>query len=323
MKYTELKNDIAQGDRRIYLFEGEDAYFCTHGEEQVKKAFLTLPELNFAAFDGSSLKGRALAELTSAMAAYPFVAEKRIIRVSEFYPTDADYDKYLKSAFENCAESTILIIVNQGAGKGAALKRKKCIAYFDCSHTDDETVTRWVYATLKRAGFASDVQACRNVAEYCLCDMARVYSEVQKIIEYGVSPVTAEIVEQLVYKDADYRIYEMTDAVAVKNYSRFLTICSELSKKSADKSMVISSLHRYFKNLLIILTSDESAASLAAKLKMPEFAVRKSGDRARAFGKERLLYYTGALYDFSARMRSGRLSPDGAFYCSLAAILFG
>lgn len=77
--------------------------------------------------------------------------------------------------------------------------------------------------------------------------MARVSSEVQKIIEYGVSPVTAEIVEQLVYKDADYRIYEMTDAVAVKNYSRFLTICGGLSKKSADKSMVISSLHRYFK----------------------------------------------------------------------------
>ena len=39
MKYTELKNDIAQGDRRIYLFEGEDAYFRTRGEEQVKAAF--------------------------------------------------------------------------------------------------------------------------------------------------------------------------------------------------------------------------------------------------------------------------------------------
>ena len=27
MKYTELKNDIKQGARSIYLLEGDDAYF--------------------------------------------------------------------------------------------------------------------------------------------------------------------------------------------------------------------------------------------------------------------------------------------------------
>ena len=74
MKYTELKKDIAEGDRRIYLFEGEDAYFRTHGEEQVRRAFLSMPELNFSSFEGSLLKGRALSDLTSAMSAYPFMA---------------------------------------------------------------------------------------------------------------------------------------------------------------------------------------------------------------------------------------------------------
>ena len=94
MKYTELKNDIAVSDRRIYLFEGEDAYFRAHGEEQVKRAFLSMPELNFASFDGGALKGKQIENLTSAMAAYPFMAEKRVIRVGEFYPSEADYDKY-------------------------------------------------------------------------------------------------------------------------------------------------------------------------------------------------------------------------------------
>ncbi len=322
MKYTELKNDISQGDRRIYLFEGEDAYFRTHGEEQLKKAFLTMPELNYASFDGPSLKGKTLGDLTSAMAAYPFMAEKRMIRVGEFYPAEADYDKYLKDAFENCPQTTILVIVNQGAGKGAALKRKKCITYVDCSRADEDTVTRWAYATLKRAGVASDVQACRNIAAYCLCDMARVEGEVQKLIEYGKNPITSADVDDLVYKDADYRIYELTDAIAHKNYSRFCTIYSELAEKSTDRAAIISALHRYFKNLLIILTSGESSATLSSQLKMPEFAVRKSGDRARAFGREKLMYYTRALYDFSARMRSGKLSPDGAFFSSLAAVLF-
>ena len=322
MKYTELKADISNGDCRIYLFEGEDAYFSEHGEEQVKNAFLSLPELNYAAFDGANLKGGALATLTSAMSACPFMSEKRIIRVGEFYPSEADYEKYLKTAFENCPDTTILIIVNRSAGKGAQLKRKKCITYVDCSHADEDTVTRWVYATLKRAGVASDAQACRLVAQYCLCDMSRVAGETNKLILSKINPVTVQTVDDIVYKDADYRIYEMTDAVAVKNYSRFITILSELSQKSAERPALVSALYRYFKNLLIILTSDEDRASLASKLKMPEFALKRSYERARSFGRDRLLAYTSALYNFSADMRSGKLSPDGAFFSSLAAILF-
>ncbi len=322
MKYTELKEDIARGDRRIYLLEGADAYFRVHGEEQIKNAFLAMPELNFASFDGAALKGRAARSLTSAMAAYPFMAQKRIIRVEQFYPSDADYEKYLKDAFENCPESTILIIVNDGSGKGAALRRKKCITFVDCSHADEETVTRWAYATLKRAGIAAETAACRNIAMYCLCDMARVAGEVQKLIDYGKSPVTCADVDEIVYKDTDYRIYELTDAIAAKNYSRFCEIYSELAQKSSDRSAILWSLHRYFKNLLIILCSAESNATLSAQLGMPEFAVRRSAERARAFGEKKLLGYISALYDYSARMRSGRLTQDGAFFSSVAAVMF-
>ena len=206
MKYTELKNDIAAGDRRIYLLEGDDAYFRSRGEEQIKSAFLELPELNFTSFDGASLKGASLTKLTAAMAAYPFMSQKRIIRAEELYPTESDYEKYLSAAFENCPPSTILIIVNSGAGKGVQLKRKKSVTYIDCSHADEDTVCRWVFGTLKRAGISADVQACRRVAAYCLSDMARVEGEVQKLIALGADTVTEQLVDEVVYKDADYKI---------------------------------------------------------------------------------------------------------------------
>ena len=242
MKYTELKNDIAAGDRRIYLLEGDDAYFRSRGEEQIKSAFLELPELNFTSFDGASLKGASLTKLTAAMAAYPFMSQKRIIRAEELYPTESDYEKYLSAAFENCPPSTILMIVNSGAGKGVQLKRKKSVTYIDCSHADEDTVCRWVFGTLKRAGISADVQACRRVAAYCLSDMARVEGEVQKLIALGADSVTEELVDEVVYKDADYRIYEMTDAVAYKNYSKFIDICTELSAGSADRAAVMAAL---------------------------------------------------------------------------------
>ena len=101
MKYTELKGDIAQGAKQIYLLEGDDAYFRMKGEEMILKAFLEMPELNFTCFDGESLKGSAISNLTSALESFPFMAEKRIVKVTEFHPSESEYENHLKKTFEN------------------------------------------------------------------------------------------------------------------------------------------------------------------------------------------------------------------------------
>ena len=96
MKFTELKNDISDGAKSIYLLEGDDAYFRMKGEEMIKSAFLQMPELNFSSFDGESLKGAQISALTSALESFPFMSEKRIIKVSGFYPTETEYETHLK-----------------------------------------------------------------------------------------------------------------------------------------------------------------------------------------------------------------------------------
>ncbi|MDE7306767.1 MAG: hypothetical protein K2N33_05190, partial [Clostridia bacterium] len=126
MKYTELKNDIKQGARSIYLLEGDDAYFRMKGEEMIKSAFMQMPELNFSAFDGATLKGGALTSLTSAIESYPFMSEKRVIKVTGLYPTESEYEAYLKKTFEKFPPTSVLIIVNSEK-RGVDLKRKQCI----------------------------------------------------------------------------------------------------------------------------------------------------------------------------------------------------
>ena len=64
MKFTQLKDDIKEGARSIYLIEGDDAYFRQKAEEQLKAAFLQMPELNFTTFDGAQYKGANLTEIT-------------------------------------------------------------------------------------------------------------------------------------------------------------------------------------------------------------------------------------------------------------------
>ncbi len=324
MKFTQLKEDIAQGARSIYLAEGDDAYFRTKTEEQIKAAFLSMPELNFSALDGASLKGAAINEALSALAAFPFMSEKRIVKISEFYPTESEYENYLKPIFENFPESAILLIVNSQSKKGVDLKRKKCVTYIDCNRADRETVARWAYLTLKRAGVAAPVEACEAIADYCLCDMARVSRETEKLIEWGkdAGKITLSDVDALVYKDADYRIYQMTNAVARRDFSTFTVILSELVLKGFDVNAVIASLLNYFKTLLFVATSNLSDAEIASSLKTTEYIVGKNRQQARAVGKEKLAEYVGRLYSLASSLKSGLITADGALEWVIAEIFF-
>lgn len=323
MKFTQLKDDIKESARSIYLIEGDDAYFRQKAEEQLKAAFLQMPELNFTAFDGGQYKGANLSEITSALSAYPFMSEKRLVKITDFYPTEADWEKYLKSVFEDFPETTVLLIVNAQSKKGVDLKRKKCITYIDCNKSDRETVAKWAYLTMKRANVASTVEACEAVADYCLCDMARVSKEVEKLIEYGAGgQITKKAVDELVYKDADFRIYQMTGAVARRDFSTFAEICYDLLSKGYDENAVIASLLNYFKNLLTVDSAALPDKELAAALKMSDYVYGKTKQQAQAVGSDRLISYINALYSLAADFKSGRMTVGGALESALANVFF-
>lgn len=324
MKFTELKNSIAEGAQSVYLFEGDDAYFRTKGEEAVKNAFLEMPELNYSAFDGEELKGAACNKLVAALKNYPFMAEKRVVKVSEFYPSESDFETYFKPLFEDFPPTAILIIVNSGAKKGVDLKRRKIVAYVDCNKPEQETVTKWIYLTLRRAGIAASPSTCENIGLYCLCNMARVAVEVEKLIDYkGSGTLTAEEADELVYKDAQYRLYELTNAVPRKDFTKFTEILNELLKKGSDEIYILNGLFNYFRNLHTILTSGGSDGELAAALKMKEYGVKKSREQAFSIGEEKLAFYVKYIYARISDIKSGVITPASALQNVQNAIFFG
>ncbi len=325
MKFTELKNFIAEGGGGVFLLQGDDEYFLSSGERMLKDAYLQNPELNFASFEGESLKGNALTKLTDALCVCPFMGEKRVVKVSGFYPSEADYERYLKDFFADFPSSALLIIVNRGAKKGACdLKRKHGVNYVDCGRADEETVTRWIYLTLKRAGVAADAETCMNIARWCLCSMARVSMEVKKItiLKQGGGTLTGQEAEELVYKDADYRIYEMTDAVAAGNHSAFYRIADELVSKGTDTMALLNSLFSYFRNLCTISDSDLSDAQLAAALGIREYGVKRSREQARRMGSGRAAALCRSIYSAISSVKCGELSQDGAYKLVCAQIFF-
>lgn len=330
MKYVEFRKFTDEnGARPIYLFEGEEVYFREKGEALIKDRFLQEPTLDYASFDGGALKGDKIKALVDAVCCFPFVSQKRVVRVNEFYPSEKDFDFYLKDLFANPPQDAILLIVNGGKGKTgtAALAKKPNVTYVDCARSDEETIKKWIHVTCKRAGLFADGVTCGKLAAYCVYDMARIAQETEKLLGYcaatGAQRLTDEMVDELVYPDAEYKIYELANALARKNYSTYMRVIKDLSTRGFNETSLLSSLASYFKGLYETSICKGSDQEVATALGIKEYAARKNREQAAKFGRETLLELYNATYGAISAIKCGAITPASALKTVTARLFFG
>ena len=330
MKYVEFKKFTDDnGALPIYLFEGEEVYFREKGEALLKSRFLQEPTLDYIAYDGSALKGEKMKTLVEAVNCFPFLSERRIVRVSEFYPTEKEYEQYLEDLFKNPPKDSILLIVNAGKGKtgSAALAKKPNVTYVDCARSDEETIKKWIYVTCKREGVYADGITCGKLASYCVFDMSRISKETEKLLGYckatGMERLTDEVVDSLVYPDSEYKIYELANALARKNYSEYMKIIADLSTRGFNETSLLSSLSSYFRGLYEVAQCKGSDREVAAALGIKEYAAKKNREQAAKFTKEELLNLYNALYGAISAIKCGELTPASALKTVTARLFFG
>ncbi len=329
MKYVDFKKFTDEnGGMPIYLFEGEEVYFREKGEASLKTRFLQDTTLDFIAFEGNTLKGEKIKAVVDAVNSFPFLSEKRMVKVTEFYPTEKEFELYLKPLFENPPSSGMLAIFNGGKGKAgtAALAKKPNVTYVDCSRSDEETIKRWIYLTCKKAGVYADGITCGKLASYCIYDMSRIAMETEKLLGYcaatGEQKLTDEIVDSLVFPDAEYKKYELANALSRKNYSAFMKILNDLSTRGYNETELLSSLASYFKGLYEVALSRGSDREVATTLGLKEYAVKKNREQAAKFKKEELLGLYQVVFEAISKIKCGELTPSAAMKSVTAKLFF-
>ncbi len=329
MKYVEFKKFTDEnGALPIYLFEGEEVYFREKGEALLKARFLQEPTLDYSAFEGASLKGDKMRALVDAVNSFPFVSERRVVKVTEFYPTEKEYEAHLKGLFENPPSSSILMILNSSKGKAGtvAFTKKPNVTYVDCARSDEETIKKWIYLTCKKEGLFADSITCGKLASYCVFDMSRIAMETEKLLGYclskGIERLTDEIVDALVYPDTEYKKYELSNALARKNYSAFMKVLKDLLAHGYNETELLSTLASYFKSLYEVSICRGSDGEVATALGLREYAVKKNREQAAKFTKEEILGYYNTVYSAICDLKCGELTPSGALKAVVAKLFF-
>ncbi len=262
------------------------------------------------------------------MNSFPFISEKRFIKVTEFYPTEKEFTQALKGIFENPSATSILFISNASKEKagGISLSKQPNVTYVDCGKADEETIKKWIYLTMKKAGVVADGMTCDLIAAYCNYDMSRISMETEKLLfcaqSMGLTRMTDELVQENVHPETEYKVFELTNAIARGNYAEYIRILQDLTMKTTDVIPVLSMIASYFRTLYEVRLMSGSSASIAAELGMKEFVVRKNKDQAMKFSPDALLGYYGAVYDAIAAIKCGEITPAAAIKAVTAKIFF-
>lgn len=327
MKFVQLSKNLEQGLQPVYLIEGEESYFRDHAVKSIRAACnLAQPMLNAARVEGETLKGEALASFLSSLYALPFLDERRFVALFDYYPTEREWENSLKRYVEKPCPTTVLAIVNGGKKANCAdLKKKAGIVYVDCARSDEEALSRWLFTLMRREGLNADADAAELMVRYCAQDAARMKMETEKLrLLLGEGGrVTREVVEEHIAKDAEYKIYELTQAASRGNFGAFSEILNDLMNKGYDETAALAALLSHFKTLTEIANLGGTDAEIGKLLGIKPFAVQKNRELIRRLGKARVEEHYLALYRLSSGMKSGLYAKKNALYAAIAKIFFG
>lgn len=318
MKYTEFKNDLENGKTfSVYVFEGEDAYFRERGLFLLKNKFVSEPSLNYVSFNSDV----SLGELLTSLDGFPFMSEKRLTVVREFYPK-ADFIKSGLGAFlDNPAPTSIFVVLNEKPCE--PLKKYSSVCVVDCAKQDVALLVRWIKAECGKAGVSIDGETAKLLAEYCSLDMTRIETETNKLISYAGTNgiIDKSVVDSMVARDTEYKIYELTDYIAKKKFDLALSVIKDMLSKGETMQRIIVAVYNYYRRLLLSAISDKSVSELATAFGVKEFAARKTKEQSALFKKKALKSAVDALTDADYKIKSGLNDADEMAWITIFKIM--
>lgn len=320
MKFRELKKSLAEGVKPIYLITGEDSFFIERSIALICNACLAQPDLNLTRFDGKEIKGET-EKLVSALLSYPFMSEKRVVLVKEYYPLAQDLKK-LASYFSSPCDTTVFLIADSSPCEGIA--KQSNVTVVDCAKGEISLLAGWIRARAGKDGVSFDDRAIGLLIDYCQSDMTRIAGETEKLIAYAGNggTIAVEDVSLLCAKETEYGIFEAVDFIAFRRYEKAYAAFAGMLEEG-DGQKLFASLYHYFRRMLYVSVSKATNAELAGYLKVKEFAVKKSREQAARFSPKRLKSVVDKLAGYDAKFKSGEVSADSAIWNGIFEILIG
>lgn len=298
--------------KKAYLLYGEESYLKKQYRDKLKKALL--PEndtVNYAYYEGKKTEPEQLIDLAETL---PFFAERRLIVVenSGFFknavPKFADYIKTMPDT------ACFLFVEDEVDKRGKMFKAVKDIGYIsEMGRQDEKTLLYWIAGQIKREGKQIKESAARYLVSRAGTDMELLEKELEKLFAYtlGRTEITSEDIEAVCTTQISNKIFDMVEAVALKQQKKALDYYYDLLALKEPPMRILYLLARQFRLLLEVkelMKQGYDKSQIAKTAKLHPFVAGKYMRQCRDFSKGQLRSIMEEAAVYEELVKTGRLN---------------
>ena len=283
-----LNEDIKTGNfKPVYLLYGEEAYLKKQYRDRITKAiFPDGDTVNYAYYEGKGINPGELIDLAETM---PFFAKRRLIVVENsgfFKNATPDLADYIKTMPDTAC---FLFVENEADKRGKMYKAVKSKGrVVEMARQDEKTLLYWVAGNVKKEGYKIKEQTARYLLSTTGTDMENLEKELEKLFCYCMGKEEIEIsdIEAICTTQITNKIFDMVDAISVKNQKKTLDCYYELIAEKEPPMRILFMIARQFN--LILQAKDLSARgmgrdNIATAMGVQGFIANKSINQSRNF----------------------------------------
>ncbi len=319
MKFVELKSSLKDSLGAIYHLDGNDRYVLLNALELIEKRLgLSYPEMNKTVFNNENKY--SLDDIIQSASSMPFFDEKRLVIVWDTSIKASDYAKFEKFVQGGGSESCLFVFISSSPNDFCK-KLKNLAVVVDCNKLDEITLKKWIVAKVGRTGLQIEEGAVALLIEYSNSSLARINSELDKLLTMGEQVISSKLIEKYVIPDREYQIYELTDAISKGESSRVFNIVETILAHEKYPIGIIQYLYQSFRKLLYIVLSKKSDDDLAVIFKVKPYAIKMSRIQASKFSAKELKKINEQLSNLEFDIKAGRANLQNSVTYAICKIL--
>ena len=312
-----IDEDIRNGQyKTMYLLYGDEAYLKKQYKDKLIKALVAEGDtMNFSVYEGKGINPKELIDLAETL---PFFAERRVILVenSGFFKNSCDdLAEYLLEP----AASTCFLFVEEEVDKRskmykAVAKAGKAVEF---GTQNEELLTRWILSRLKKENKNITGNVMQLFISKTGTDMGNIDRELEKLLCYtmGRDVIKAEDVEAITTEQVTNKIFDMVNAIAEHEQKKALDFYYDLLTLKEPPMRILFLITRQFQILMSLKDMGSKGfdqSTIASKVGIPPFAVRKNQAQAKGFTTEQLKQAIRDGVELEESVKTGRMNDQMA-----------
>ena len=312
MNYQELETKNIEDS--VYLLKGDDLLTS----KAIKKIAKTLgvQKINISEFNADNFDA---IDLINVCNQFSFFDEKRIVCVNFLEKELTANEKKTISDYVKKPNKDCCLLLNDNNRYFDFVKDVKTI---DCVASETWACDH-IVSLFNENGKSITNQDAKILYSYTLGNFNRIELEIKKISDYlgQQKEVTAEIIDLLVFKDSELKVFDLTAALGEKNKTLAHKLLYDMLKAGEPPIKILGLISNHFRRLFFAKINKGSNLELSKALGCKEYAIVKAKQQAEGFSASKLKNIQNLVLEADYNIKSGEMTQENALYYLIFAIM--